>query len=300
MDKSLSFKERIQRVERLLGYKEYTPAVRESVIAIELALKRLLLNDLNRLESGIKRDIEEMVRKQVGRRPGLEQFAMGEIVHILRESGFLKDWARASGKDISVVKTLDFDNLTRLRNKFIHGETEATRDEADYLASSLSMILRTFDMGSFSAKPDHASEHSRVSQGSQMTNISIGSIGGDFNKDVENVSHTYFGPQVQQSSQAMDVQNFREEFMTRLSAIQAEVARIRLPEEDKKEIEHELKGAEMQAKKEPPNKDKMVDTLSNAQKVVKGIASLGSEAVTLANLIAQAIHWVTETWQKIL
>jgi hypothetical protein len=161
-------------------------------------------------------------------------------------------------------------------------------------------VLEVFEMGDVPQQPECTSEPRRAPQGSQGSNISIGHIGRDFYKDVETVSHTHVGPQMQHTSQTIGVQDFREEFMARLSAIQDEVARIQLPVEEQEEIEHELKGAELQAKKTPPNKAKLVGPLTNAQKVVKGIVSLSSETVTLANLIAQAIKWVTETWQNIV
>ena len=46
---------------------------------------------------------------------------------------------------------INFHELTALRNKFIHGEMEATRSEAEFLLNCLQVILETFDIESLEA-----------------------------------------------------------------------------------------------------------------------------------------------------
>lgn len=88
----------------------------------------------------------------------------------------------------------------------------------------------------------------------------------------------------------------QQEILGVLSFIQEQLPRLSLPDDVKEEIEHEVKGAEIQAKKPEPDKKKLVDRLKNAVAALKGVGELGQEAVMLGKLIGKAIQWCGEQW----
>ncbi len=106
------------------------------------------------------------------------------------------------------------------------------------------------------------------------------------------------GNQAQQLSQSFSPQSSREEVLTLLAAIQQELERLDLPSTVKEEAELEIKGAELQVKKNPPAKKKMVEKLKNAVAALKEMGNLSKEAVALGNLIGKAIEWGGETWTE--
>lgn len=92
----------------------------------------------------------------------------------------------------------------------------------------------------------------------------------------------------------------KEEILQLFPIIQQELAKLTLPEEMKDEIQNELKGAEIQLKKEPANKEGMVSKLESAVAVIKETNSFGKEVVAFANLIGKVIEWGGAMWLRLM
>lgn len=96
--------------------------------------------------------------------------------------------------------------------------------------------------------------------------------------------------------QTITPQSPKEDILKLFSHIQQQLAASSLPENVKSEAQNEIKGAEIQLKKNPPNQDGMVAKLKSAVAVIKTVSELGAEAVGLGNLIGKAIEWGGAKW----
>lgn len=70
-----------------------------------------------------------------------------------------------------------------------------------------------------------------------------------------------------------------------------ELYNLSLPEDIRDKIANEIRGAEIQIKRKPPNKKSMVRKLKNAAVALKALKELGKEANDLCNIINKAIEW---------
>lgn len=144
---SIDFKQKVKDVGRLLQKEEFTSAARESVITIEQALRQGYSQNQERVDETVRRNVQNALQKS--KRGGIERLTMGQLVHLFRESGFLDALPQALGKDIDNIRVIALDELTKLRNKFMHIGREATRAEAEFLFNCLKVILETFDLIDF-------------------------------------------------------------------------------------------------------------------------------------------------------
>jgi len=138
------FGSKLKRIERILDMGEHTIVAKECVGLIEQALRQLFSQALTQLDERDRLKVQEAERKIGKGEKGIESFTMGQLVGVFRTSHFLDAWARASGKDLSSIRVINLDELTQLRNKFIHEGIEATRSEAELLLDCLRVILETF------------------------------------------------------------------------------------------------------------------------------------------------------------
>lgn len=127
----------------------YSIVAKECVSLIEQALRQLFREQLTRLEEKDRLRIQDVEQKTGKGQKGAERFTMGQLVHLFRASRFLDAWERVSGKDLSNIRVINLDELTELRNRFIHDNRDATRSEAEFLVNCLRVILETFDIASF-------------------------------------------------------------------------------------------------------------------------------------------------------
>ncbi len=114
-----------------------------------------------------------------------------------------------------------------------------------------------------------------------------------FNNQIQNMQ----GNVIQGSSDFTIKQRFNaqtpQEFAALLAELQKKIAQLPLPEDQKEEIAHEVKTAEIQAKKPQPDKPKMAAALDNAKTVLQKIGETVPEAVAIGHLLGQAIDYVS-------
>ena len=67
-----------------------------------------------------------------------------------------------------------------------------------------------------------------------------------------------------------------------------------MPDDAKEEMAHEVKTAEIQAKKAQPDKKKMADALDNANAILTKISETVPQAVAIGQLLGKAIESVAQ------
>jgi len=96
--------------------------------------------------------------------------------------------------------------------------------------------------------------------------------------------------------QSTTPESSKEEIVKLLSFVQQELPKLSLPKEIKEEMANEVKGAEIQVKKDQPDKKRIADKLKNATEALKESAQTVKEAVMIGNLLGKAIDWCGEQW----
>ncbi len=81
-----------------------------------------------------------------------------------------------------------------------------------------------------------------------------------------------------------------------LATVQQELAALPLDESVKDEVLNEVRGAEIQAKKPEPSNAKIAAKLKDAAAVLEESAKTVKGAITIGNLLGQAITWCGENW----
>jgi hypothetical protein len=121
-----------------------------------------------------------------------------------------------------------------------------------------------------------------ISGNAQVTNLTTGA--------------SFQGDHAQQLLQSTTPQSSKEDILKLLSFVQQELPKLPLTEEVKEEIANEVKGAEIQAKKEEPDKKKIGEKLQSATEALEKVPKLTKAAITVGNLLGQAILWCGMKW----
>jgi hypothetical protein len=100
----------------------------------------------------------------------------------------------------------------------------------------------------------------------------------------------------QQFAEGISKESPKEDVAKLLKMVQQELATLDLPEEKKEEVAIELKAAEVQVKKDAPDKAKVADRLKSATDVLKEVVTLVPQAVAVGNMIGKAILWCGDQW----
>lgn len=145
----MDFSQKMKSTERILAIGEYTIVAKECLGLIEQALRQLFTQHLTRLDEKDRLKVVDVERNVGKGQKGIESFTMGQLVGVFRASKFLDAWARATGSEIRSIRAINLDELTSLRNAFIHDEQEATRSEAEFLVHCLKVFLETFGVTHF-------------------------------------------------------------------------------------------------------------------------------------------------------
>ncbi len=134
-------------------------------------------------------------------------------------------------------------------------------------------------------------EHSNITMGD--TNIGRDNIVIAGNAKVKQFTTgaSFQGDHAQQLLQSTTPQSPKEDILKLLSFVQQELSKLPLPEDVKEEVAHEVKGAEIQLKKDEPDKEKAGQILQHATEALEKVPKLTKAAVTVGNLLGQAILW---------
>ncbi len=138
--------QKLKLIQHNLDVGGYTIVAKECMGLVEQSLRRLFRDQLTRLDEKDRLKVQEAELKKGGGRRGIEHFTMGQLVRLLQSSNFLDAYERALGKDLSGLRVVNLEELTRLRNRLIHDNREVTRAEAEFLVNCLQVILETFEI----------------------------------------------------------------------------------------------------------------------------------------------------------
>ena len=123
-----------------------------------------------------------------------------------------------------------------------------------------------------------------ITGNAQVTGSTIG--GGDI----------FQGDYAQKLIQSTDSQSSQADIIKVLLFVQNEIPKLPLSENVMEEVINEVKGAEIQVKKDNPKKEKIVEKLKAATDILKESGKTIIEVVTIGNLLGKVIKWYGEQW----
>lgn len=121
-------------------------------------------------------------------------------------------------------------------------------------------------------------------------------IGDNFESGGGNMNIAKDNATAIQTNYAVTPDSSVDELRTLLTDARQQLAALPLPDDVKAEVLNEVEGAELQAGKPEPDKQKLADKLKNATAALEESAKTVKGAVTIGNLLGQAILWCGEHW----
>jgi hypothetical protein len=86
------------------------------------------------------------------------------------------------------------------------------------------------------------------------------------------------------------------ELMTLLEQVRQALPNLPVPQEVKEDVEHEVNGALRQARRNPPDRKKIADSLREAVSVLEESSKTVKAAVAVGNMLGQGLIWCGEQW----
>ncbi|WPD22192.1 MAG: hypothetical protein SD837_18545 [Candidatus Electrothrix scaldis] len=87
-----------------------------------------------------------------------------------------------------------------------------------------------------------------------------------------------------------------EDLLKLLHEVKQELANLPVPKEVKEDVEHEVNGALQQAKRNPPNRKKIVTSLREATTLLLESSKTVKAAVAVGNMLGQGLVYCGEQW----
>lgn len=141
---STSLEARIDFIRQQIKAGEFTAPARECTVIIENSFRELYRRGIGLL-SGADRIKVNQTEAQIGAgNKTVDDFTMGQLVALYRNSGFLGAWSAATGNELRGIGMINLDEMVKLRNSLTHGSHETTRQEAELLFQCVQSILETF------------------------------------------------------------------------------------------------------------------------------------------------------------
>jgi hypothetical protein len=146
----MDLKQRISFIKKHLLDGNYTIVAKECLAIIEFTFRELLLHHLDVLDADTQLKIqkEESNLAKGGRGKSIQDFTMGQLLGIIRETDFVGAWGRATGKDFLNIHMINLDTLNAVRNHLIHQNKEVNYSQAHFIFCCLQLIVESFDMAS--------------------------------------------------------------------------------------------------------------------------------------------------------
>lgn len=146
-----SLESRIDFIRNQIREGEFTSPARESTVIIENSFRELYRRSIGLLHGADRVKVNQAEIQIGGGTKTLDDFTMGQLVALYRNSGFLKSWSTATGNELRGISMINLDEIVKLRNGLQHGNHEATRGEAELLFQCVQAILETFGILSLDA-----------------------------------------------------------------------------------------------------------------------------------------------------
>jgi predicted hydrocarbon binding protein len=138
VDDKLSF------IQQAYDNKQFDVVVKECCSLFEVVFKKIFSEAIANLPYQERVIIMEKEKEIGNSKKGVQEFGLGQLVGLFRESDLMQKWAKYSGKDLGLIDTLNFNSIVDLRNRLVHDAANCSRVEADLVYNYLKNLLANF------------------------------------------------------------------------------------------------------------------------------------------------------------
>lgn len=119
----------LSSIDRNLEIGDFNSSVFQCGIVFEIIFKQIIKESMSTLPFNIRKSILEM-ETQIGKgNKGFDDFTLGQIVGLLRETKLISIWAKHLNKDLGILQSIDISPFIELRNEASHSNSSVIIDE---------------------------------------------------------------------------------------------------------------------------------------------------------------------------
>lgn len=152
MKKTVDMKNKLSFIQRSLDSEEFDVVIKESCSLFEVVFRKIFSQVITILPYHERKVVLDVEYKIGNGRKGVQEFGMGELVGLFRESRLFDKWSKYYSKDLGLIKTVDFNAIVQLRNECTHFGHTCHRREADLIFTYLKALLATIGYSDIEAE----------------------------------------------------------------------------------------------------------------------------------------------------
>lgn len=130
-------------IQKAIDEHAYEIVVKECCGLLEVAFRKLFQEAVTTFNFEDRNNLLEEEKKIGKEKKGVNDFGLGELVGLFRETGLLKKWAKISNRDLGLISSLDFNSVVQLRNRLVHNGGECSRFEAELVFNYVKSLYAT-------------------------------------------------------------------------------------------------------------------------------------------------------------
>jgi 2-polyprenyl-3-methyl-5-hydroxy-6-metoxy-1,4-benzoquinol methylase len=131
-------KDQLEEIEFLLKLNRNAAAIQECCSVFEVILKKVYGQALVELPYAEREKLYQAERKIGGGTKGYTEFGFGQLVGLFSECNLLASWAKVTGKELGLIKSISLNPIVDLRNRIVHNNAVAiSRDQAQLVYACL-------------------------------------------------------------------------------------------------------------------------------------------------------------------
>lgn len=153
----MRLEERIEQIRQDIGSERYTTAAKESAAVIEFAFREIFRRSIGAVDGKARSKAFEAEKKIGGPSKDADNFTLGELVQLFRESKLFQAYSEATGTQLRAITMIDFNQVVATRNRMQHDFYEVSRGEAQLFLHCVENMLEAF--GILTLDAPHAEQH---------------------------------------------------------------------------------------------------------------------------------------------
>ena len=163
-------------IQKAMNEEAYEIVVKECCGLFEVAFRKIFQEAVTTFNFEDRNSLLDEEKKIGKEKKGVNEFGLGELVGLFRETGLMKKWAKISNRDLGLISSLDFNSVVRLRNDLVHNGGQCGRLEAELVFNYVKSLYATLGFISLEKAISESFETKQVqdeASDKRMVNIAL-------------------------------------------------------------------------------------------------------------------------------
>jgi uncharacterized protein YutE (UPF0331/DUF86 family) len=131
-------------IQKAYNLRQYDVVIKECCGLFEVVFKKIFSEAVAKLPYQERIELIE-VEKEIGKsKKGVQEFGLGELVGLFRQTDLMKKWAKFSRRDLGLLDSMNFNSIVTLRNNLVHNGAACSEFEADLVYNYLKNLLASY------------------------------------------------------------------------------------------------------------------------------------------------------------